>query len=68
MLILSRQLNEKIVIGSDVVVTVLAIKGNRVRLGVKAPEDVCVDRLEIREMRDADSAGNCCSITARLAT
>lgn len=48
MLILSRRLQETLVIGEDIEVTVLAVKGNQVRLGVKAPQNVEVDREEIR--------------------
>ena len=40
-------------IGDDVVVTVLAISGKQVRLGVKAPQSVSVDREEIRAKKDA---------------
>ena len=49
MLVLTRRSKEKIVIGDDVVVTVLTIQDGRVQLGVDAPEYVSVDRLEIRE-------------------
>ncbi|MBM4195938.1 MAG: carbon storage regulator CsrA [Gammaproteobacteria bacterium] len=47
MLILTRRVGETVVIGDDVDVTVLAVKGNQVRLGVKAPRDVTVHREEI---------------------
>ena len=46
-LILTRRINETIVIGDDVEVTVLDVKGNQVRLGVKAPRSVQVHREEI---------------------
>ena len=48
MLILSRRPGESLVIGDDVTVTVVAIKGNQVRIGVNAPKNVRVDREEIR--------------------
>ena len=48
MLILSRRLEESLHIGTDIVVTVLGIKGNQVRLGIRAPDDVAVDREEVR--------------------
>ena len=47
MLVLSRKLNEAIVINDTVRVTVLGIKGDRVRLGIEAPRDVSVDRGEV---------------------
>jgi carbon storage regulator len=47
MLILTRRVGETVVIGNDVDVTVLGVKGNQVRLGVKAPREVTVHREEI---------------------
>jgi len=51
MLVLTRRLGETIVIDGGITVTVLEIKGSRVRLGVKAPEDVTVDRQEVYKRR-----------------
>lgn len=47
MLVLSRKIGERIVIGHEVVVTVIAVRGRQVRLGLKAPEDVGIRREEI---------------------
>ncbi len=47
MLILTRRVGETLMIGDDVAVTVLGVKGNQVRIGVKAPRDVSVHREEI---------------------
>ena len=47
MLILTRRVGETVVIGTDVTVTVLGVKGNQVRLGVNAPREVAVHREEI---------------------
>lgn len=47
MLVLSRKLNEKIVIGGDIVVTVVRIDRNQVRLGIEAPSDVRIFREEV---------------------
>ena len=55
MLILSRRVGEGVVIGSDITVTVLGIKGNQVRLGIRAPEDVAVNRTEIHERIERES-------------
>ena len=47
MLILTRRVGETLVIGDDVNVTVLGVRGNQVRLGVNAPKEVAVHREEI---------------------
>lgn len=47
MLILSRKTGEKLMIGDDVELTILGIKGNQVRVGVSAPKDVPVHREEV---------------------
>jgi len=47
MLILSRRLNEKLVIGDGIVVSIVEIKGDQVRLGIEAPKDVKVFRQEV---------------------
>jgi len=47
MLILTRRVGETVIIGNDVDVTVLGVKGNQVRLGVKAPKEIAVHREEI---------------------
>ena len=47
MLILTRRAGETVMIGSDVTITVLGVKGNQVRIGINAPKDVAVHREEI---------------------
>jgi carbon storage regulator len=60
MLILTRRVGESVVIGEDVTVTVLGVKGNQVRIGINAPKHVAVHREEIFERikngRAADDA------------
>jgi len=48
-LILSRRISEKLIIGENVTVTILAVKGNQVRIGIDAPRNVRVDREEIHQ-------------------
>lgn len=55
MLVLSRRPNQSIVISSDIVVTVIEIRGDQVRLGIKAPREVTVHRDEVAaEIRSAN--------------
>jgi carbon storage regulator len=56
MLILTRRVGETVMIGNEITVTVLGVKGNQVRIGVNAPKDVAVHREEIydRIKREGD--------------
>ena len=47
MLILTRRVGESLMVGDDITVTVLGVKGNQVRIGVNAPRDVAAHREEI---------------------
>jgi len=59
MLILTRRAGEALRIGEDIEVTVMAVNGTQVRIGIKAPRDVAVDREEIaeRKRRDRENDG-----------
>jgi carbon storage regulator len=60
MLILTRKINETLVIGDDVHITILGIKGNQIRIGIEAPQQVSVHRkeiyLKIQEENEAKSS------------
>ncbi len=57
MLILTRRVGETLMIGDNVTVTVLGVKGNQVRLGINAPKDVAVHREEIFQRIQREDAG-----------
>ncbi len=57
MLILTRRIGETLMVGDEVTVTVLGVKGNQVRIGVKAPKHVSVHREEIYERIQAEQGG-----------
>ena len=57
MLVLSRKKNESIVINNDVIVTVVEIRGDKVRLGIVAPKDVPVHRQEVYDAIHGKDSG-----------
>ena len=57
MLILTRRVGETLMVGDQVTVTVLGIKGNQVRIGVNAPRDVAVHREEIYQRIQDEKTG-----------
>ncbi|MBE65190.1 MAG: carbon storage regulator [Gammaproteobacteria bacterium] len=57
MLILTRRIGETLMVGDDVTITVLGVKGNQVRIGVNAPKDVAVHREEIYQRIQKEKSG-----------
>ena len=57
MLILTRRIGESIIIGDNIVITVLGVKGTQVRVGIEAPRDVSVHREEIYQRILEESEG-----------
>lgn len=55
MLILTRKPTKVVVIGDDIKVTILVVKGNQVRIGIDAPKDISVHREEIYKLIFADN-------------
>ncbi len=63
MLVLSRKLGEKIVIGDSIVLTVVKIDRNQIRLGIEAPANVAIYREEISPARQDQPLGNSVGVT-----
>jgi len=53
MMVVSRRVGDQVLIGNDISVTVVSVRGGKVRLGVVAPNNVRVDRLEVHQRRCA---------------
>lgn len=58
MLVLARKRGESVVIGSNITVTILEVRGDRVKLGFEAPGEVPIHRLEVQQSVESESATN----------
>lgn len=56
MLVLSRKKNEQIIVGDQIVITVVEVRGDRVRLGIEAPQEIPIHRNEVLESIKAQQA------------
>ena len=63
MLVLSRKIGEEIIIGDNIRVTVVAVRGNQVRLGFSAPGDVSIQRAELVEFSGSHTEPDFCVAT-----
>jgi carbon storage regulator len=68
MLVLTRKIGESIVIGDDIKIKIIEVKGKQVRLGVDAPRSVQVNREEIHEQKNAEKTKQELSVIPRTGT
>ncbi len=69
MLVLTRRVNEKLVIGNEIIVEVLSVSGDDVRIGITAPREVSVHRFEVfQEIQHANEAASTRTADASAAT
>jgi carbon storage regulator len=64
MLILSRKVNEKVVIGEDITVSIIEVRGDQVRIGIDAPKKVKVFRQEVFDAITAENKAAFASVTS----
>jgi carbon storage regulator len=58
MLVLTRKVGEKVVIGNGVTVTIVEVTGNKIRVGIEAPDDVCILRAELACWQNLPARGD----------
>jgi carbon storage regulator len=60
MLVLTREKNESIMVGDSVEIAIVDVRGKKVRLGIRAPQEIAVHRKEVYEMIQREKAGKRC--------
>ena len=67
MLVLSRKESEKIMLGDDIVLTIVRVSGDRVRLGIQAPSDMLILRHELNSEDVVEGSSASIDVTSRVA-
>ena len=68
MLVLSRKKNESIIIDDNIVITVVDVRGDKVRLGIQAPREISIHRSEVQEAIEAEQAAAAASDDSQAET
>ena len=56
-MILSRKVDESLIVSDNIIITIIGFRGDSVKIGIAAPREIPVDRLEVREAKERDARG-----------